>query len=140
MTYLLDTNVVSELRKVETGAANPRVRAWARKLDAESAFLSAITILELEQGMLLMERRDRRQGAMLRDWIENRVLLDFAGRILPVDLAVARCCATLHVPNPRSYRDSLIAATALTHRMTVVTRNTGDFESTGVALLNPWDQ
>ena len=139
MTFLLDTNVVSELRRVDTGAANPRVRAWARKLDAESAFLSAVTILELEQGVLSMERRDRRQGAMLRDWIENRVLPDFAGRILPVDLAVARRCAALHVPNPCSYRDSLIAATALTHGMTVVTRNTGDFEATGVALLNPWE-
>ena len=136
--YLLDTNIVSELRKVDTGLADLRVRAWSEKLDAESTFLSVITVLELEQGILLMERRDLRQGRMLRAWMENLVLPDFAGRVLPVDLSVARKCAALHVPNPLADRDSLIAATALVHGMTVVTRNTADFQRTGVALLNPW--
>ena len=114
------------------------VKSWAMKLDAASAFLSVVTVLELEQGILLIERRDHRQGAMLRAWIENLLSLDFAGRILPVDLSIARRCAPLHVPDPLEDRDSLIAATALVHGMTVVTRNTAHFQHTGVALLNPW--
>jgi predicted nucleic acid-binding protein len=138
--YLLDTNVVSELRKVNTGSAHPQVKSWAKGLDAETTFLSVITLLELEQGILSLEHRDPRQGLMLRAWMENQVLPDFTGRILPVDLSVARKCATLHVPDPFSYRDSLIAATALVHGMTVVTRNAAHFERTGVKLLNPWQQ
>ena len=101
-------------------------------------YLSAICVLELERGTLLMERRDASQGAMFRSWLENHVLPAFAGRILPVDIPVAVRCAALHVPNPCSYRDALIAATAMVHGMTVVTRNVSDFEPIGVALLNPW--
>jgi predicted nucleic acid-binding protein len=136
--YLLDTNVVSELRKARTGKVDCRVTAWATDTPAASMYLSVICILELERGTLLMERRDRFQGAMLRSWLEDQVLPAFAGRVLPVDSPVARRCAALHVPNPCSYRDSLIAATAMVHGMTVVTRNVSDFEPTGVALLNPW--
>ena len=138
MMYLLDTNVVSELRKTNTAKGDRRVRAWSESIPAASMFLSSITVLELERGTLLMERRDASQGAMLRSWLEDHVLPAFAGRILPVDTPVALRCAALHVPNPRSYRDSLIAATAMVHGMTVVTRNISDFEATGVALLNPW--
>jgi hypothetical protein len=136
--YLLDTNVISELRKVETGSADPRVKTWAKGSDVDSCFLSVITILELEQGVLLMERRDAQQGAMLRAWLEKQILSEFAERTLSVDTSVAIRCATLHVPNPKPYRDALIAATALVHGMTLVSRNTPDFELTGVALLNPW--
>jgi toxin FitB len=136
--YLLDTNVVSELRLVSTRSVDPRVKEWAGSVATESNFLSVITVLELEQGTLLMERRDRRQGAALRAWLEETVLPDFAERILPVDLHVAVRTAALHVPDPCSDRDSLIAATALVHGMTLVTRNTADFERTGVQLLNPW--
>jgi predicted nucleic acid-binding protein len=136
--YLLDTNVVSELRKIDAGRANPRVKAWAKKLHSESAFLSVITVMELEQGTLSMERRDARQGAMLRAWLERQILVEFDARVLPVDLQIAKRCAAIHVPNPCSYRDSLIAATALVHGMTVVTRNVADFEGTGVSILNPW--
>jgi hypothetical protein len=143
MMYLLDTNVVSELRKARgaqgtSGRADRHVANWAKSLPAESMFLSVICILEIELGVRLMERRDARQGAILRTWMEKRVLPAFAGRILAIDTAVARQCAALHVPNPRSYRDSLVAATALVHGMTVVTRNEADFEPTGVAILNPW--
>lgn len=138
MTYLLDTNVVSELRKVRSGQADPGVAAWAKSVDAADLFVSAITILELEIGVLRIERRDRHQGAMLRSWLERRVLPTFSGRVLPIDTAVAQCCARLHVPNRRTERDALIAATALVHGMTVVTRNVGDFEPTGAKLLNPW--
>jgi hypothetical protein len=134
--YLLDTNVISELRKA--GKADPRVVAWAKIVSPASLYLSAISILELELGVLLMERRDPMQGTILRSWIDDHVLPAFTGRILAIDTAVAQCCAALHVPNPRSDRDALIAASALTHRMTVVTRNIADFQETGVPLINPW--
>jgi predicted nucleic acid-binding protein len=137
MIYLLDTNIVSELRKTNTGKADRRIKAWADGVDAASMFLSAITLLELELGKLLMERRDSRRGAMLRSWVESQIPPAFDGRILAVDAAVAQRCAALHVPNPRSYRDSLIAATALVHGMTIVTRNVKDFTPTGVPVLNP---
>jgi hypothetical protein len=136
--YLLDTNVVSELRMVTTRFVNSQVKDWAERVTTDSNFLSVITVFELEQGTLLMERRDRRQGTALRAWLEDTVLPDFAGRILPVDIFVAKRCAALHVPDPCSYRDSLIAATALVHGMTIATRNTADFERTGAQLLNPW--
>lgn len=136
--YLLDTNVVSELRRAKAGKADPHVVAWAASVPVASLFLSAITVLELELGVLLIERRDPVQGAILRAWLEEQVLLAFSERILAVDTAVARRCAKLHVPDPRSERDALIAATALTHGLIVVTRNGVDFQPTGVGTLDPW--
>ena len=138
--YLLDTNVVSELRKAKTGKADLQVIAWAQSVLPSSLFLSAISVLELETGILLIERRDAAQGKMLRQWLETQVLPAFAERILPVDTIVARQCATLHVPDPRSDRDALIAATALVHGMTVITRNVADFAATGAQLLDPWQE
>jgi predicted nucleic acid-binding protein len=137
--FVLDTNVVSELRKVKSGKADQNVSAWAATVLPSTLFLSAITILELETGVLLLERRDSVAGAVLREWFDRHVLPAFAGRILVFDEVVARRCAALHVPDQRTQRDSIIAATALVHRMTVVTRNVTDFESTGVAAVNPWD-
>jgi toxin FitB len=136
--YLLDTNVVSELRKAKSGKANPKVSAWAKDISPSTLFISAITILELEVGILLLERRDKSQGVLLRSWLEGYVLRAFEGRILPVDTTVARRSAAMHIPTPCSDRDALIAATALVHRMTVVTRNVSDFEITGAPILNPW--
>ncbi|MDN5870990.1 MAG: type II toxin-antitoxin system VapC family toxin [Nitrococcus sp.] len=136
--YLLDTNVVSELRKAKAGKADKNVKAWADSVSATSLYLSAIAILELETGVLLIERRDPLQGRILRGWLEDHVLPAFSERILAVDTAVARRCAKLHVPDRRSDRDALIAATALVHRMAIVTRNVADFEPTGVKLINPW--
>lgn len=136
--YLLDTHVVSELRKAKTGKADANVRIWAECVSALSLFLSAITILELETGILLIERRDPSQGAALRSWLDLQVLPAFSGRILAVDTAVALRCARLHVPDPRSDRDALIAATALVHGLIIVTRNVADFAPTGVPILNPW--
>jgi predicted nucleic acid-binding protein len=136
--FLLDTNVVSELRKVRLDKADINVAKWADSVDAASLYLSAITIMELETGVLQIERRDTKQGQVLRTWLDNYVLLEFTGRVLSVDTAVAQRCARLHVPDPRGERDALIAATALVHGMTVVTRNVDDFEPTGVPLLNPW--
>lgn len=137
--YLLDTNVVSELRKVKSGKADQQVITWANHVSATSLFLSVISILELETGVLLVERRDQAQGAILRSWLDTHVLPAFTNRVLPLDIAVAQQCAKLHVPDPRSDRDAIIAATGLVHGMTVVTRNTVDFQHTGVELLNPWE-
>jgi predicted nucleic acid-binding protein len=139
MMFVLDTNVVSELRKVQPGKADANVTTWTKGVDAVDLFVSAITIMELELGVLSIERKDAAQGAMLRAWLEQRVLPEFSARTLPVDTAVAQRCARLHVPDRRSERDALIAATALVHGMTVVTRNIADFKPTGVALLNPWE-
>lgn len=138
MIYVLDTNVVSELRKAKQGKADTNVVAWAQGVDAAALFISAITVMELELGVVLVERRDTTQGALLRAWLEQQVLPEFAGRVLPVDTAVAQRCARLHVPDRRGERDALIAATALVHGMTVATRNVSDFKSTGATLINPW--
>ena len=135
--YLLDTNVLSELRKARK--ADKHVAQWAASVDASALFVSTISLLELELGVLAMERKDTAQGQLLRAWLERHVLPEFTDRALPIDTAVALRCARLHVPNKRSERDALIAATALVHGMTVVTRNTHDFEPTGVGLLNPWE-
>jgi len=137
--FVLDTNVVSELRKVRLGKADPHIAKWADSVDAGTLYLSAITILELEIGILQIERKVPLQGAVLRKWLEKFVLPEFNRRILPVDTVVAQRCALLHVPDPRAERDALIAATALVHGMTVVTRNLADFKATCVPLLNPWD-
>lgn len=137
--YVLDTNVVSELRKAKAGKANRHVVAWAGSMTAGSLYLSAITVLELEMGVLQIERRDRAQGSLMRGWLDEKVMPAFAGRILAVDAHVALRCAGLHVSNRLSERDALIAATALVHGMTVVTRNVADFAAAKVALIDPWE-
>ena len=138
MMYVLDTNVLSELRKVRLGKADGTVTAWTESVDAADLFVSAITIMELELGVLSIERKDAAQGAMLRSWLEQHVLPEFSGRTLPIDTAVAQRCARLHVPDKRGERDALIAATALVHGMTVVTRNVADFKALGMDVLNPF--
>jgi toxin FitB len=137
--FLLDTNVISELRKVGDGKADANVVAWISGVDATSLYLSVITLMELELGILRIERRDPARGARLRAWMDNHVLPEFSERTLLVDAAVALRCAHLHVPDPRASSDALIAATAQVHGMTVVTRNLADFAPIGVPLLNPWD-
>ena len=138
--FVLDTNVVSELRKVRSGKANPGVAAWAEKVSSAELFISAITIQELEHGVLLMERSDPTQGAMLREWLDQSVTAAFKSRVIAVDERVARSAAALHVPDPAPFRDALIGATALVHEMTVVTRDLKDFRRFhGVDILNPWN-
>jgi len=135
--FVLDTNVISELR---LGKPHPseQVRAWAAAQPSSRLFLSAISILELEIGIRALERRMPPQGNALRTWLSG-VRLAFAGRILPFTENTAPVCASLHVPNPRSERDAMIAATAMEHGFSVVTRNVSDFVDTGVTLVNPWN-
>ena len=140
MMYLLDTNVVSELRKIRIGKADAHVAAWADSVDAGDLYISVITLQELEIGVLLAERRDPLQGAVFRTWMTDHVLPAFSGRVLDVDTTIALRSAQFHVPDPHPVRDGLIAATALVHGMTVVTRNVADFASTHVPTLNPWSQ
>jgi predicted nucleic acid-binding protein len=136
--FLLDTNVISELRRPDK--ADARVLAWAAASPLAVFYLSAISVLELELGVLTLERRDAAQGQVLRAWLDGQILPQFEGRILPVDTAVALECARLHVPDPRSHRDAMIAATAMVHGMTVATRNVSDFAPTGVRTFNPWTE
>ncbi|HXY44205.1 MAG TPA: type II toxin-antitoxin system VapC family toxin [Acidimicrobiales bacterium] len=137
--FVLDTNVVSELRKVRSGKANSGVGTWAASVPSAQLFISAITVHELELGVLLAERSDPPSGEVLRSWLDHSVAAAFIDRILPVDEAVARRAAALHVPDPAPFRDALIGGTALVHRMTVVTRNVADFERfPGLDVLNPW--
>ena len=136
--FLLDTNVISELRKLGDGRADARVAAWISGRDAASFYISALTLMELEIDILRIERRDAKQGDRLRAWMDRHVLPEFLERTLPVDAVVALKCARLHVPDPRAERDALIAATAMVHGMTVVTGNVADFETTGAQVIDPW--
>lgn len=136
--YLLDTNVVSELRKRRSGKIDPAVEAWAGSVDQADLYLSVISVMEIELGIARLERRDARQADVLRLWLHDKVLPAFGGRLLMVDAAIALRCARLHVPETRSERDAWIAATGLVHDLTVVTRNLSDFVATGVPLIDPW--
>lgn len=140
MKYLLDTNVVSELRKVGDARAEPNVTAWIGAHDARDMCISAITVLELERGILSIQRRDIAQGSRLRAWMDGRVRPEFAERTIVIDDAVATRCAHLHIPDRRNEADAIIAATALVHGLAVVTRNIQDFQGTGVVLVDPWSR
>ena len=137
MKYLVDTNVLSEIRRDRRAA--PGVAHWASATDPVDMAISVVTVQEIETGNLLVARHDRAQGAHLQRWLHEKVLPLFAGRVLGIDTRTALRCAALHVPDPRPYADALIAATALVHDLTLVTRNTKHFAGTGVRLLNPWD-
>ena len=138
MKYLLDTNVVSELRKVGDGKADLNVTTWLGAKDSRDLYISAITMLELERGILSIQRRDIEQGSRLRAWMDSRVRPEFAERILSINEAIATRCAHLHIPDRRNEADALIAATAIVHGLVVVTRNIHDFQGTGVVLVDPW--
>lgn len=137
--FLLDTNVISELRRERRGNAHPAVVAWGRSVSSLALYISVITVQELEIGVRLAERRQHPEGKLLRSWLDGQVLPSFAGRTLPVTLDIVLQSAALHVPDPRPVRDTLIASTALVHGLTVVTRNTPDFDKSGVRLLDPWE-
>jgi len=131
--------VISELRKIQSGKADRNVARWDASVSPVMTFISVITVMELELGILLIERRDPAQAAILRGWLETRLLPAYTDRTLPVDIHVARRCAALHVSVTRPDRDALIAATALVHGMVVATRNVADFGMPGVQVVNPWD-
>jgi predicted nucleic acid-binding protein len=137
--FVLDTNVVSELRKARSGKADAGVSEWAAGAPSSSLFVSAITMHELEHGVLLAERADPEKGAVLRQWLDHSVAAAFDRRLLAVDGTVAKRAASLHIPDPAPFRNALIGATALVHGMTVVTRNIRDFTRfEGLDVLNPW--
>src|SRR3546814_6043912 len=134
--FLLDTNVISALRRPDR--LPPEVTAWADSADADQFYISAISILEIEQSILAEKRVDPVTGEILRAWFETDVLQAFADRIIAVDTEVAMRCAALHVQAPQSERDGLLAATALVHSMTLCPRNTTDSKKTDLVLLKPW--
>ncbi len=136
--YLLDTNVVSELRKVMPGKAHPNVKNWFASIDGSESFISVITLQELEIGILLMERKDASQGKILRTWVEEYVKPVFKNNILTVTEDVAITSARYYIPNPKPTRDALIAATAEVFKLKIVTRNVADFEYSSAKILNPW--
>ena len=137
--FVLDTNVVSELRKVRSGKADPGVAAWASEVPSGQLFVSSITIHELEHGVLLAERADPPKGAVLRRWLDDSVAAAFDQHVLAVDASVARRAAAMHVPDPAPFRDALIGATTLVHGMTLVTRNIKDFARfDGLEIIDPW--
>ena len=143
--YLLDTNVLSGMRKASrskpsSAKMDQRVEKWVNSVSASDLHLSVVSILELERGFNLLKQKDPAQAAVIREWVRSRVSPSFGFRILTFDLAVAQRCAGLVISNPIKYRDSLIAATAPVHKMTMVTRNGCHFERTGASLLNPWDE
>ncbi|MGP5249498.1 type II toxin-antitoxin system VapC family toxin [Corynebacterium variabile] len=139
MRYLLDTNVLSELRK-SPRRADPSVRHWIAAQRPTDLYISVITIMELELGVRRVERRDTTQGRRLRNWLEDEVMDIFTSRTLDIDLETAIRTASLHVPDPAPERDALIAATAFVHGLTVATRNTRDLAPTGVPLVDPWER
>ena len=137
--YLLDTNIVSESRKLGTSRIDPVAARWLGRIDAFQTYLSAMTLFELERGVRQMERRDAVQGLALRRWLNDQVLPTYEGRILPLSGAVAAICAALHIPDPKAERDAWIAASAIEAGLTLATRNVGDFAGMGVALINPFE-
>lgn len=138
--FLLDTNVVSELRKVKSGKADKNVEHWSYQVAPQLLYVSSIVIHEIELGVLMAERSDPKKGAILRAWMNDYVLPAFGERILPVDKDVVLVSAKYHVPDPKPYRDTLIAATAIVHNMTIVTRNVDDFRLGGLKIINPWEE
>jgi len=136
--FLVDTNAISEARKASTSRGDRNLAAWFTKVPIDALFLSAITIQELEVGVLRAERKDTAKGIVLRRWMNDFVLRNFRHRILAVDTAVAIHAAQLQIKKTPPRLDNLIAATAYVHGFSVVTRNVGDFVNTGVNVINPW--
>ena len=137
--FLLDTNIISESRKLGSPRIDPRVAEWFGQIDVEATYVSAMTIFELERGIRQMERRDAKQGAALRRWLDDQIIPTYEHRTLPLSREVALICAGLHIPDPKSERDAWIAATAINEGLTLVSRNVADFAGMGVELINPFE-
>jgi predicted nucleic acid-binding protein len=140
--YLLDTPVISELRKARTGGCDAGVMRWASGIARQNLYMSAISLLELENGVAKVERRDKTLAAPLRLWLDEQVMTAFDGRILPVDVAIVKKRAGLaqteSKPEAKNERDALLAATAQVHGLVLVTRNTSAFKASRIKLFNPW--
>ena len=137
--FLLDTNIISESRKLGSSRIDPRAARWFDQIDLEETFVSAMTIFELELGVRQMERRDAKQGSALRHWLDDQILPIYENRILPLSREIALICAGLHFPDPKSERDAWIAATAIDAKLTLASRNVADFAGMGVELINPFE-
>lgn len=138
--YLLDTNVISEIRRLKHGKCDPNVAKWVQNTTEELMYTNAVVMMELERGVLSMERKDPKQGKMLRNWLEERVKPAFLGKVLPIEEQTAQICAKLHIPDHAPENDAWIAASAIQHHLILVTRNTADFARTGVKLFNPFEE
>lgn len=137
--YLLDTNVISEMRKIPKGKANPNVANWFKTTKPSQLYTSIVVMMELQRGMLLKKRKDTIQSKNLEIWLKMSVKYTFAQHILYITDEISDICADLHVPNPRPENDAWIASTAIAHELILVTRNVGDFQNMPVRLLNPFD-
>lgn len=137
--YLLDTNIVSELRKLETGKIHPQVYRWIKSNGFTHTYISAVTLAEIQTGILSLARKDKAQAASLDNWFTNRLLPAYRTRTLSVDTEVALICAQLHIPAKRPINDAYIAATAIAHNLTPVTRNVRDFQGLPLMLENPFE-
>ncbi|MFC0308251.1 type II toxin-antitoxin system VapC family toxin [Gallibacterium trehalosifermentans] len=136
--YLLDTNVISEIRRLKQGKCNAGVERWVKNTSSELIYTSPVVMMELERGVLAKERKDPVQGAILRRWLTEIVQPAFINRILQIDAKTAEICARLHIPDHTPENDAWIAATAKQHKLILVTRNIIDFQKAEVELFNPF--
>jgi predicted nucleic acid-binding protein len=135
--YVLDTNVISELRKLKR--VDRAVLRWLESVPIEAQYLSAISIFEVELGIIKAERTNNEEAIAYKTWLNRKVLPSFAGRILPLNEKIAVVFARMMAPKTRPYRDAIIAATAQHHGYAVVTRNVRDFVELPVRVINPWE-
>jgi predicted nucleic acid-binding protein len=136
--FLLDTNVVSALRN--PGDADKNLVAWANSQQVFNLYVSSISIMELKLAILEKRKVDPAAGEALNDWLQTQVLQGFKGRLVAFDAEMAEYCAALHVPNPKSERDAMIAATCLVNNMTLVTKTPSDFKHIKIQAINPWQE
>lgn len=137
--YLLDTNIISELKKLDSGKIHPQVQRWAYSINLMQTKISVVSITEIRTGILSLARKDKAQAASLDNWFTNRLLPAYRTKTLPVDTKVALIYAQLNVPNKRPINDAYIAATAIAHKLKLVTRNIQDFQGMPITLENPFE-
>lgn len=138
MKFFFDTNIVSEIRLILSGKANPNFVQWLKTVDMQNCWTSVVVFMEIEKGILRKERKDKFQGEHLKIWLETSIKPLFANRILNIDLETAKICASLHIPNPRPDNDAWIAASCIQHNLTLITRNEADFQNLGMKIINPF--
>ena len=137
--YLLNTNIISELKKLDSGKIHPQVQRWAYSINLMQTKISVVSIIEIRTGILSLARKDQAQAASLDNWFTNRLLPAYRTRTLSVDTEVALICAHLHIPAKRPINDAYISATAIAHNLTLVTRNVRDFQGLPLILENPFE-